>query len=41
MKKSILCLFLMSLVLSAFTAGCRSEASLDEDGAKVEIEGND
>ena len=41
MKKSIMCMLLAAFALSFATAGCQSEAKVDEDGAKVEVKGND
>ena len=38
MKKTIVYLFLASCALSMVAAGCKSEAKVDEDGAKVEVE---
>jgi hypothetical protein len=37
MTKSLTLLVLISLAFSAFAAGCKSEAKIDEDGAKAEI----
>lgn len=38
MKKAIIFLFLASLGISALvSAGCKSEAKVDDDGAKVEV----
>ena len=41
MKKSILFLMLAAFAFSFAAAGCKSEAKVDEDGAKVEVKGND
>ena len=42
MKKAIVFLFVASFGVSVLlSAGCRSEAKIDEDGAKVEVEGKD
>jgi outer membrane murein-binding lipoprotein Lpp len=41
MKKGIMFLVLAAFAFSFAAAGCRSEAKVDEDGAKLEIKGND
>ena len=37
MKKSMLLLVLASLSLAWVSAGCKSEAKVDDDGAKLEV----
>ena len=41
MKKSIMFLVLAAFAFSFAAAGCQSEAKVDEDGAKLEVKGND
>jgi hypothetical protein len=38
MKKGILFLILASLTFAGFSTGCKSEAKVDDDGAKLEID---
>jgi outer membrane murein-binding lipoprotein Lpp len=37
MKKTMLMLVLASLSMAFVSAGCQSEAKVDDDGAKVEV----
>ena len=41
MKKSILMSVLFAMTFGLIAAGCQSEAKVDDDGAKVEIKGNE
>ncbi len=41
MKKGMMLFVLAALALSLAAGGCRSEASVDEDGVKVDVQGND